>query len=414
MSAPAATAASAPALAPGAPAASPVTLPPDIAALRDELVALRRDLHAHPELGFREERTAAEVARRLRALGLEVKTGVAQTGVVALLHGAHPGPTVLLRADMDALPLTEENAVPYASTVPGVMHACGHDAHTAILATAAKALLARRERLHGAVKLVFQPAEESPGGALPRIQAGVLDHPPVAAAFGLHMWNDFPLGRVAVRSGPLLASTDKFEIVVHGKGGHGAAPHQAVDPVVAAAHVVLALQTLSSRLVDPLTPVVLSICSVHGGSAFNIIPDTVSLLGTIRTFDRDLARRFPEMIDRIAAGACAALGARHELNYTAFYPPTINDREMAAVVRRAAEAVVGPAGIADDLQTLGGEDMSFFLERVPGCYFFVGSANPDKGFRHPHHSSRFDIDEDALPIGLAILVGTVERYLAGR
>lgn len=387
---------------------------PDIAALREEAVALRRDLHAHPELGFQEERTAAEVARRLRALGLEVKTGVARTGVVALLRGAHPGPTVLLRADMDALPLQEENQVDYASTVPGVMHACGHDAHTAILATAAKVLWARRDRLHGNVKLVFQPAEESPGGARPMIEAGVLEDPPVAAAFGLHLWNDFPVGRVAVCPGPLLASVDKFEITIVGRGGHGAAPHQAVDPIVTAAQLILALQTVASRWVDPLQPVVLSVGSIHGGSAFNIIPDRVTLVGTLRAFDRELVARLPARVEEIVRGITAAAGATFEWQHTPYYPPTVNDRARAEVVHAAAAAVVGPERIATDTKTLGGEDMSFFLERVPGCFFFVGSNNPARGLVHPHHSSRFDVDEDALPVGMAILVGTVERMLKAR
>ncbi|MBI3271672.1 MAG: amidohydrolase [Planctomycetes bacterium] len=399
---------------PAAPAATAPAVPPDLAALRGEVVALRRDLHAHPELGFQERRTAAEVARRLQALGLEVKTGVAKTGVVGLLRGDHPGPTVLLRADMDALPLQEDNAVPYASTIPGVMHACGHDAHTAILAGAAHALVARRQRLHGNVKFVFQPAEESPGGALPMIQEGVLEDPHVDAAFGLHVWSDLPVGRVGVRAGPLLACADKFELAILGKGGHGAAPHQTVDPIVTAAQVILALQTVASRLVDPLQPVVLSVGSIHGGQAFNIIPNKVTLLGTLRAFDRELVRALPGRIEEIVRGITAAAGATYEWKYTSYYPPTVNDREMAALVRRAAEAVVTPAGIVDHLQTLGGEDMSFFLERVPGCFFFVGCNNPAKGIVHPHHSGLFDLDEDALPIGLSILVGAVEDFLKAR
>jgi amidohydrolase len=387
------------------------TLSPDVQAVFKETVKIRRDLHQHPELGYQEVRTSARVAEILKSLGLEVKTGVSKTGVVGLLQGEHPGKTILLRADMDALPVQEENETPYASQNSGVMHACGHDGHTSMLLMAAKVLAQRRGRLRGNVKFMFQPAEEGPGGAKPMIEAGVLKDPTVEAALGIHLWNDLLLGQIGVQSGPIMASTDQLEIIIRGKGGHGAKPQAAVDPIVAAAHVITALQTLISRERDPLKAVVLSIGAIQGGEAFNVIPSEVKLLGTVRTLSEDLFEAMPGRIERVVQGATAALGAKGEVRYTRLYPSTVNDVGMAGLVEGVATELVGEERIVRHPATMGGEDMSFFLNEVPGCYFFIGSSNPDRSLDYPHHHPRFDFDEAALGVGIEMLTRTVETYL---
>ncbi len=395
------------------PTPDSVTLDPDVSALVPALVAVRREIHQAPELGFEETRTAALVADRLRALGLPVQTGVAKTGVVALVEGAHPGPTLLLRADMDGLPVQEATGAPYASRHAGRMHACGHDGHVAMLLAAAECLAARRDRLHGRVKLVFQPAEEGPGGAEPMIRAGVLAEPRVDAAFGIHLLNDFPVGTVGLRPGPVMAATDRIGLRVRGRGGHGAAPHQTVDSVVVAAHVVTALQAIAAREVAPTMPVVVTIGTIHGGFRYNVIAPEVELTGTVRSFDARLRQELPGRIERIARGVAAAFGAEVQASYDFGYPATVNDPGMTALARGAAAAVVGEARVLAMDPLMGGEDMSYFLEAVPGCFAFVGSADPARGLDHPHHSPRFDFDEAALPIGVQLLVRTAERYLAG-
>ena len=388
------------------------TLEPEVRRLQPSLSETRRTLHQHPELGFQEVRTAALVADRLQALGLEVRAGVAQTGVVGLLRGGRPGRTLLLRADMDGLPIAEATGAPYASRTPGQMHACGHDGHVAMLLGAAACLTERRERLAGTVKLVFQPAEEGPGGAKPMIEAGVLESPRVDAAFGIHLLNDHPLGTVALRPGPLMAATDRVVVRVVGKGGHGASPHQAVDAVLVAAHVVTALQAISAREVAPTTPVVVTMGTVHGGFRYNVIAPEVELTGTVRSFDAALREALPGRIDRIAKGVAQAFGARADVEYEFGYPATVNDPGMTACVREVAASVVGEAGVVTPEPFMGGEDMSYFLEAVPGCFAFIGSANAARGLHHPHHSPLFDFDEAALPIGVQLLVRTAERYLA--
>jgi amidohydrolase len=390
-----------------------VTLDPEVRDLAPALSALRRTLHQHPEAGLEEVRTAALVADRLRGLGLEVTTGVARTGVVGLIRGARPGRTVLLRADMDGLPVEEATGAPYASRVAGRMHACGHDGHVAMLLGAAETLARRRDRLAGTVKLVFQPAEEGPGGARPMIEAGVLADPPVDAAFGLHLLNDFPVGTVAVRPGPIMAATDRIALRVRGRGGHGAAPHQTVDAVLVAAHVITALQAIAAREVKPTLPVVVTVGTVRGGFRYNVIAPDVELTGTVRSFDAALRASLPGRIERLARGVAAGFGAEVDVEYDFGYPATVNDPEMTRVLQAAAAEVVGPAGLPPMDPLMGGEDMSYFLEAVPGCYAFIGSANPARGLDHPHHSPRFDFDEAALPVGVQVLVRTAERFLAG-
>jgi amidohydrolase len=379
--------------------------------LSEELAALRREFHRIPEVGFQEFKTAALVESKLRRLGLEPTTGVAGTGVVALIEGERPGKTLLLRADIDGLPLEERTELPFRSEHPNAMHACGHDSHIAMLLGAAKVLLSRRSELAGNVKLVFQPAEEGPGGAEPMIQAGVLKDPTVDAAIGCHIWNNLPVGQVGVREGPVMASSDEIEIEILGHGGHGAMPHDTADPIVAAGQLLNALQTIVSRSVSPLDPAVVTIATVHGGYKHNIIPDKVRLTGTVRTFSEELRRGMPSHLERVVQGVCAATGTRGTLQYNAKYPPTVNDPGMTALVREAAVAALGEDAVVHPEQSMGGEDMSFFLREVPGCYFFVGSRNPAKGCVHPHHSAEFNLDEDALPLGVKVLVASTLRYL---
>lgn len=389
-----------------------VVLDPEVSRLGPTLSSIRQTIHQHPELGFGEARTAALVAERLRALGLEVRTEVAKTGVVGFLPGARPGRTLLLRADMDALPIEEATGAPYASRQPGQMHACGHDGHVAMLLGAAEILAARRERLAGAVKFVFQPAEEGPGGAEPMIQAGVLENPRVDAAVGLHLLNDYPVGTVALRAGPVLAAADRISLLVRGRGGHGAAPHQAVDAILVAAHVVTALQAIAAREVSPVVPVVVTIGTIQGGFRHNVIAPRVELTGTVRSFDAKLRQELPGRIERIARGVASAFGAEVEVCYEFGYPATVNDPGMTDLVRGVAATVVGDAGALVAEPVMGGEDMAYFLEAVPGCFAFIGSGNPARGLSHPHHSPRFDFDEAALPIGVAVLVRAAERFLA--
>ncbi len=376
-----------------------------------ELVATRRDVHAHPELGFQEHRTASMVATRLAALGYQVKTGVGRTGVVGVLHGGGPGRTVLLRADMDALPIHEANDVAYRSTAPGIMHACGHDAHVAIGLAVARRLAASRSGWRGTVKFAFQPAEEGGNGALAMIEDGVLEGPRVDAAFGLHVMNNLPIGQIAATAGPIMGSVDKFTITIRGKGGHAAMPHEAVDPILAASHVVAALQSMVSRAADPFDQLVVSVTQIKAGDAFNVIPETAELGGTVRSMGGRLYDEAPQRLTSIVNGVAGALGCTAVVDYVRQTPVTINDEAMAHLAARIAAQLVGEAAVLTAARTLGGEDFSFFLQRVPGCFAWVGSQNPGKGFDAPHHSPRFDIDEQAMPTGVELLDRLAREYL---
>lgn len=385
-----------------------MSLPSDVLDLRPEMIALRRELHQHPELAFQETQTAARIQSFLEGQGLELRTGVGGTGVVAGTP-RRSGRTVLLRVDMDGLPIEEESETPYASRVKGRMHACGHDGHVAMGAGAAR-ILARRS-LPGTVKVLFQPAEEGEGGAQAVIADGVLEG--VDLVLGVHLWNELPVGTLGVAAGPLMAAVDRLKIVIRGRGGHGGQPQRAADPVVAAAHVVTALQTIVAREVSPLESAVLTIGSIHGGDAFNVIPDQVTLTGTIRSFDPQLRRSMPERIGRIAGGIAEGLGCRAEVEVRAGNPAVINDPQVAELARRAAVRVVGEERVVSPQPTMGGEDMAVYFERVPGCFVFVGAANPERGLAEPHHSPRFDFDEEALAIGCAFLVEAAVEALGG-
>lgn len=371
---------------------------------RERLVAVRRDLHQYPELGFEEERTAGIVAERLRELGIPCTEGVARTGVVGLIQGGRPGPTVLLRADMDALPLPEGNDVPYRSRVPGKMHACGHDAHVSILLEVAEVLQGLRAELPGTVKLVFQPAEEGPGGAKPMIDEGVMKDPRVHYALGLHVWVEIEVGGVGILPGPAMAAVDVFDCTITALGGHAAAPHQTPDPILCAAGVVHGWQAILGREADPLQPGVLSVTKVDGGFAHNIIPNEVHLQGTIRTFDEGLQRHVEEAMDRILQGVTAAYRCGYRFDHRGQYPATINDAgicaEMKGVVDRMGDHLVEHT---DHQPCMGAEDMSYFLREAPGCFMFLGAGRPGVADPSPHHCETFDIDEGCLPHGVELL-----------
>lgn len=397
-----------------APAPLP-PLPPDVDEIVPGIIADRRHIHENPELGFEETETAAFVAQRLEALGVEdIRTGIAKTGITGLIHGTKPGDgkVVLLRADMDALPIDQESDKDYISRNPGVMHACGHDAHTAMLMGAARILIERRDQFSGTVKLLFQPSEEANGGgAKPMIDAGVLEDPHVDACFGQHLMSPIPTGYIGVAGGPIQASADSFKVTVQGKGGHGAMPHTSVDPIMVAADIISGLRSIVARNVDPLEPVVVSVCTIHAGTAFNVIPDTAEFGGTVRTFsneNRDLAEA---RLREIAEGVAAAQGASVEVEYERGYPPTVNDHAMAELAAASVAKVVGEANTLPMKPIMPAEDMSYFLEERPGAYFMTGSGSEAKGIVWPHHHPKFDVDEDALGIGTAALVQVAIDYL---
>jgi amidohydrolase len=382
-----------------------------IRSLQPQLVEWRRHLHQRPELGFKEQLTAQLIAQKLQEWGIEHQTGIAQTGIVATIPSNRPGPVLAIRADMDALPVQEENDVPYRSMHDGVMHACGHDGHVAIALGTAYYLSQHRDDFAGTVKFIFQPAEEGPGGAKPMVEAGVLKNPDVDAIIGLHLWNNLPLGTVGVRSGALMAAVECFKCTILGKGGHGAMPHQTIDSVVVSAQIVNALQTIVARNVDPIESAVVTVGELHAGTAQNVIAGTARMSGTVRYFNPKLEGYFDKRLEQVIGGVCQSQGASYELDYWHLYPPVINDVKIAELVRSvASEVIETPAGIVPECQTMGGEDMAFFLQAVPGCYFFLGSANPSKDLAYPHHHPRFDFDETALGMGVEIFVRCVEKF----
>ncbi|HET9794289.1 MAG TPA: amidohydrolase [Thermoanaerobaculia bacterium] len=367
----------------------------------ERLIAVRRDLHRHPELGFEETRTAGMVRDRLAETRLVPSVGIGRTGVVADL-GEEGAARVMIRADMDALPLEEETGVPYVSSVPGKMHACGHDGHVAIGLAVAERLA--RDPAGGAFRSLFQPAEEGAGGARAMVDDGALDG--VSAALGLHLWNPLPVGKIGLVSGPQMAAVDEFEIVVRGPGGHGAAPHETFDAVLASARIVESLQTIVAREISPLDPAVVTVGAIHGGTAFNIIPREVRMKGTARSFSPEAHAALPGKIARIAEGVARACGVTAEIDYRRINEATVNDRSIAELVAEAAEEILG-AGSVVETRTMGGEDMSVYLARVPGCFFFVGSGLP--GAYRPHHSPVFDFDERALAVGTLLLEACARR-----
>ena len=384
----------------------------EVEGLKDELIALRRDLHRHPELPFEETRTARIVASHLQEVDISVKTGVAKTGVVGLIEGGEPGPTVMIRADMDALPVQEVPGRPYSSVEEGKMHACGHDGHTAILVAVAKLLARRKESLKGRVKLVFQPAEETILGARPMIEAGVMEDPKVDRVLACHLWSTLEVGIVGVRKGPILSSTDVIKIVVKGKGGHGGLPHLSVDPIVIAAQIVVALQSIVSREVDTAERVVLSFGRIHGGTQNNIIPDEVEIVGNLRTVNEEVRQFVLRRVEEVARAIAMGMRGEAEFGHLRGTPAVINDPEVTEMVADVAGHVVGEENVLWIEPVSPGDDAALFLQKAPGCYFLVGAGNEERGIVAPHHHPAFDIDEDALPIAARILTEAALHYLA--
>lgn len=385
--------------------------PYDSGAPLEGLVGFRRDLHQHPEIGFQERRTSAVIRDRLAAAGLSVRE-LAGTGLLATLRGDKPGPTVLLRAELDALPIQETTNAPYQSAHPGVSHACGHDAHCAVATTVAMRLAEERDSLAGTIQFAFQPAEETAQGAARMIEQGALEDPRVDGAFSVHVWQPQFVGTVGVAAGPIWAAVDDLTFTVHGAPGHGAMPHQGIDAIVVAAQLVTALQTVVTRTRPPLSPAVLSIGTIQGGTTWNIIPDRVEMRGTLRTFDSAVRERMLDRINAIARGVAESLGGSCDVLDTYSAPPVVNDDGLADLVREATRPVVGEASVIPAELSLVGDDFAHFLQEVPGCLFLVGSANPAKGLDRGHHDSAFDIDEACLPIAAASLDAVLRRFLA--
>jgi len=372
---------------------------------------LRRDFHRHPELGFEEFRTAGVITRELSQMGIEAHSGIAKTGVGGLLEGGHPGPVVLVRFDMDALPITEDTGAEYASETPGMRHACGHDGHVAVGLTTAKLLQHFRDRLHGTVKLVFQPAEEGLGGAEMMIEEGVLRDPEPNACLALHLWNEKPVGWFGITPGPLMAGADVFRVTLTGKGGHGALPHMAIDPVAAAAQAISALQTIVSRNLSPLEAAVVTVAKVRAGEAFNVIPQTVEMSGTIRTFHPTTRDRVCSRLREIVEGVAGAMSCEAAIEIKQITPPVINDAGLAKAAEEVMQQMFPRDVLEAECRSMVSEDMAFLMQQIPGCYFLVGSANPEKGLDYGHHHPRFDFDEEALPRAAALMAGVVLRLL---
>jgi hippurate hydrolase len=377
-----------------------------LAALHREMASWRRELHAHPELAFREHRTGDLVARLLAGFGLEVHRGLAGTGVVATLRRGASGRAFAFRADMDALPVTEASDLPHRSRVPGTMHACGHDGHMAMLLGAAR-YLSEAGRFDGTLHFVFQPAEENEGGGRVMVEQGLFDRFPAEAVFGLHNWPGLPAGQFAVRTGPVMAAFDVFEVTVRGRGAHGAMPHLAIDPVVAAAGLVSAFQTIASRNVSPVEAAVVSVTQIQAGETWNVIPDHVRLRGSTRYFREDVGRVLEEGMRRVAAGVAGAFGATAEVVYDRRYPATVNTPAETEIAARAAAEVAGPEGVRRDLPpSLASEDFAFMLQGRPGCYACIGNGPAEDG--RGLHSASYDFNDDILPVGAAYWVRLAE------
>ncbi|UCF93653.1 MAG: amidohydrolase [Desulfobacterales bacterium] len=364
---------------------------------KDLVTHLRRQLHRIPETAYTEKKTSAYVAEHLKSLGLHVRTGIAQYGVIGLLDTGRAGPTLMMRADMDALPLTEATGLAFASTHEGAMHACGHDAHMAMLLGAATLMTQITDELNGIVKFVFQPAEEGPGGAKPMIDEGVLANPRVDSVIGCHLMPDVPEGCIGVRPGPIMAAMDRFDIKITGKGGHGAMPHLCVDALEVGTQVVNALQRIVSRHIKPLEPVVITVGRFHAGRAFNIIADEAELSGTTRTFNEEIWDSWEQRLEKVVRGVCESMGAQFDFKFSKGYPPTVNDAKMAEVVRRCAARVVGPDKVVEPELTMGGEDMAYYLQKVPGCFYFLGVGRAGGA---PLHNPQFDFNEGVLLLGV--------------
>jgi amidohydrolase len=364
---------------------------------KDLIINTRRDLHKIPETAYTEKKTASYVTDYLKREGLEVQTGIAKFGVVGLMRTGKPGPTLMIRADMDALPLLEKTGLAFSSTHEGIMHACGHDAHMAVALGTATVLNKIKSQLSGNIKFLFQPAEEGPGGAKAMIEAGVMVNPQVDYSLGCHVWRDIPEGTIGLRAGSFMAAMDRFDIKITGKGGHGGMPHLCVDALDVGIQVVNALQRIVSRHMKPLEPTVITVGSFHAGSAFNIIPGEAELSGTTRAFDEEIWISWQKRIEKVVRGVCESMGAEFELKFEQGYPPTINDESMMEVVRRCAEAVVGKERVVEPEPTMAGEDMAYFLRESKGFFYALGVGREGGA---PTHNPEFDFNEDVLLLGV--------------
>jgi len=373
--------------------------------------SIRRDLHRHPELAYQEVRTAGVVAGELTQLGFEIKTGIAKTGVTGLLKGNVPGKVVLLRFDMDALPIQEETGAEYASQQAGVMHACGHDGHVAIGLTVAKILKNHQNDLHGIVKLVFQPAEEGASGALRMVREGVLEVPVPDFALALHLWNEKPVCWLGITPGPIMAGADFFTVQIEGQGGHGALPHETIDPIYATAQIITALQSIISRNVSPFQSAVISVTRVQAGAATNVIPSIAEFSGTIRSFEPKVHEMVLERFNEIVNGVAVGMRCRSKIQFFDACPAVINDKFVTEMVTKSATETWPGILIDSDYQIMASEDMSEILQRVPGCFFLVGSANTERGLIYGHHNTRFDFDESVLAGASAVMTGSVFQIL---
>ncbi len=388
-----------------------IEVPERVKRFEERIIDLRRDFHMHPELAGQEVRTSGVVSGMLEDLGLKVVRGIADTGVVALLEGRGNGKTVALRADMDALPIQDQKDVSYCSRVKGRMHACGHDAHTAMLLGAAMVLAELRDSFNGNVKFIFQPAEESIGGAERMVKAGVMDNPPVDAVFGLHVSPELETGTVGIRYGTANACSDDVFIEVLGRSAHGAQPNEGVDAIVIAAQVISALQQIISRGIDPLESATLTIGTINGGSQANILADRVEMAGTMRTLDSAVREKIQSSIEQITANICRSMDGQHRVTFQPGYPLLINHHGMTHLVKKAAGKIVGDRIKEIEKPRLGVEDFAYYLQRAPGAFWRLGTGSKEKGIQCVSHSPYFDIDEDALSIGTAIHVQTVLDYL---
>jgi len=383
---------------------------------KDEIIRIRRQIHTNPELGLQEHQTAKLVANKLNDLGIDVAEGIGETGVVGLLKGerdsTNPSKTVMLRADMDALQMSELNDVPYKSKNEGVMHACGHDAHTAWLLGAAMVLSELKQEFSGIVKFVFQPAEEGKGGAERMIKDGVLENPKVDAVFGAHVWPNLKAGTYSVKTGPIMAAPAAFEIKIKGQGGHASAPHLSVDPILIGCQVYSSLQSIVSRKIDANESVVLSITQFHAGTANNIIPDEIVMSGTVRSFKKSYETQMPDLMKKLIDAVVTAHGGTYTFEYKTYYPAVINDKEMTDHVQSSMIDLLGENKVnVLDAPNMAGEDFAFYLEQVPGSYFMVGNHNEQKGITAMVHNPKFDVDEEILHTTSAVLAKTAIAYL---
>ena len=379
--------------------------------MKDWLIEIRRTIHMHPELGFEEVETSKLVAEWLERFGLRVRKGVATTGVIGLLQGKRPGKTVAIRADMDALPMEEARPVPYASKIKGKMHACGHDAHVAMLLGVARFFSSIPDRVKGNIKWIFQPAEEGGGGGRLMVEEGALEDPKVDAIFGTHVFPLLPSGMVGYYEREGLAASDRFSVKIIGKGGHGAFPHLCKDPVLAAGHFITQVHSIVSRNINPIESAVITIGKVSGGTASNIIPDEVELVGTVRSLTPQVQEELKRRIEEVARGIAQSFDMDYRYDFEYGYPMLINDPEMAKLSARACAKGVGEENVVAVKPSMGGEDFSYYLQKVPGAFFRLGNRNEAKGTIHPYHSSLFDVDEDILPLGVEMFVRIIDEYL---